>query len=761
MKLNLTSLTFSSKLESILLGSKENYTIQTVVYDTRKILNSAHSVFFALTGDFRNGHNFIEEAYKQGVRVFVVSETIVASLYPKAQFHQVKNTLSALQLLAKKHREQFTYPVIGITGSVGKTTVKEWLYHMLNGKFSIVRSPKSYNSQLGVALSILEMSHEHNLAIIEAGISQIDEMETLHAMIQPTIGVLTAFGSAHRQNFKSKEEHLHEKIRLFTGCKKVIINADITQNLIENCEKTIHSPLSFFPYNDQASIENGNLVLHVCRYLSLDEKSIQTRIKNLPRLALRMETFEGKNNTIIINDAYNADLDALIQSLEYQKSLAQHKKRVAIIGTEGLDNDQIKQIQANLHSFAIHHVYLLKQHELPPLEAIKDCVVLIKGTRNSQIQRIAKLFYLKKHKTRLEINLSAIKHNLTFWKNQLTPTSKLLVMLKASAYGSGAEKMAEFLEKNNVDYLGVAYVDEGVELRKNGITLPILVMNAEEDSFHDLIQYQLEPAIYSFDMLETFIKTLIDHQKEQFPIHLKVETGMHRLGFEIEELNRVIDVIQTQPEIKVKSVYSHLAASDNLTDTNYSLQQIELFERIYEKLEQRLAYPFMKHLLNSEGIVRFKGAQFDMVRLGIGLYGLSVDANISKNLQQAIGWKSIVSQIKTVEKGESVGYMRTFIAEKTTTIAIVPVGYADGFKRNLSQGKGRVYINKQACSTVGNVCMDMIMVDVTNKTVHEGDEVEIIGPHQHINQLAKQMQTIPYEVLTSFSKRLHRVYIEE
>jgi Alr-MurF fusion protein len=746
---------------SNIVGIQDDFVIQSVVYDSRKILDASSSVFFALIGDFRDGHAYLSNAYEQGVRVFVVSELRDFSLFPKAQFHQVKNTMSALQLLAKNHREQFSYPVIGITGSVGKTTVKEWLYHLLNGKYSIVRSPKSYNSQLGVALSLLEMSQEHNLALIEAGISHIDEMETLHAMIQPTIGVFTAFGSAHSQNFKSKEEHLWEKVRLFQGCQKVFIQPEIDLKLIKNGEKVTASNLPYFPFKDQASIENGDVVLRVCRYLSLEEQVIQERIKSLPRLALRMETFEGKNNTIIINDAYNADLDALNQSLEFQKSISTNKKRVALIGTEGLDEKQIEKIKENLSCFSLDSFHFLKNKEVPPLEKIKDSVVLIKGTRASQIQRIANLFHLKKHKTRLEINLSAIKHNLAFWRNQLEVKTKLLVMVKASAYGSGSEKMAEFLEKNNVDYLGVAYVDEGVELRKSGIKLPILVMNAEEDSLHDLIQYQLEPSIYSFELLEAFIKKLIDHQMEQFPIHLKFETGMNRLGFEMDEVNKVIDIIQTQPEIKVQSVYSHLADSDNLNDNSFSLQQIERFEHICYRFEQRLAYPFMKHLLNSEGITRFKGAQFDMVRLGIGLYGLSVDLNITKKLQQAIAWKSIVSQIKTVNKGESVGYSRTFVAQKNTTIAIIPVGYADGFKRSLSQGIGTVFIDGHACSTVGNVCMDMIMVDISDTNICKGAEVEIIGDYQNINQLAKQMQTIPYEVLTSFSKRLHRVYIDE
>lgn len=761
MKLHLTSSAFAVRIESLVLAWEEQYLIQTVAYDTRKILNPLQSVFFCLSGEFRDGHSFIEDAYRQGVRVFVVSEKVDVDLYPKAQFHLVKNSLLALQLLAKKHRQQFSYPVIGITGSVGKTTVKEWLYHLLNGRFSIVRSPKSYNSQLGVALSLLEMSHEHELAIIEAGISQPGEMESLHAMIQPTIGVFTAFASAHRQNFSSKEEHLAEKVRLFRACEKVFVNAKISINSIKNCEKTPVLRMAYFPFQDQASIENGSLAVAVCRYLNLSEPIIQERIKTLPRLALRMETFEGKNNTLIINDAYNADLDALNQSLEYQKSIAQNKKRVAIIGTDGLSDSQTQQIQQNLASFSIDKVYLVKQQELPPLEEINDAVVLIKGTRNSQIQGLANLFYLKKHKTRLEINLSAIKHNLNFWRSQLEAKTKLLVMVKASAYGSGSEKMAEFLEKNNVDYLGVAYVDEGVELRKNGIKLPILVMNAEEDGFHDLIHHELEPAIYSFEMLEVFIRALIDQQKEQYPIHLKFETGMHRLGFEIGEVNQVIDIIQTQPEIKVQSIYSHLADSDNLNDISYSLQQIEVFERICGKIEQRLAYPFMKHLLNTEGITRFKGAQFDMVRLGIGLYGLSVSEEISKKLQQAIMWKSIVSQIKIIKKGESVGYGRSFIAEKDTPIAIIPVGYADGFRRNLSQGRGGVYINGEYCPTLGNVCMDMIMVDITAKNVTVGEEVEIIGINQHINRLAKQMQTIAYEVLTSFSRRLHRVYIED
>ncbi len=765
MKLNLSSTDFAARTEASISGVSGDFTINSVAYDSRKILDPKDTVFLALGGEFRDGHQFLPDAYRQGIRLFVVSKSVDEKSFPEAQFFRVDSVLEALHKLARKHREQFTYPVVGITGSVGKTIVKEWLYHLLSDHFRVVRSPKSYNSKLGVALSLLEMNGDHNLALIEAGISQADEMRVLEQMITPDIGVFTAFATAHSQHFVSREEHLMEKEKLFTRSKKVFVSDSIPTNSIQNCEKVnpedFEEILSHSPFQDQASRQNLSLALAVCRHFGLADEELISRIKSLPRLALRMETFDGINDNLVINDAYNADLDALTQSLEYQLGLAGNRYRTAIIGVDGLSEQQVQKIRHKLKPYNLYQCFFVSDNEIPPLDQINHQVVLIKGTRASQIQRIARLFQLKKHKTRVEINLSAIKNNLNYFRALLHNECKVLVMVKASSYGSGAEKMAEFLEKNGVHYLGVAYADEGIELRKHGISLPILVMNAEEDSFEDLIQYQLEPAIYSFSMLEDFTRALIDLGLEQYPVHLKFDTGMRRLGFEPGEVDKVAELIQAQPEIRVKSIYSHLADSDNLRDKSFTEQQIRLFGKISSKLEQHLSYPFMKHILNSEGIQRFPEAQFDLVRIGIGLYGISVNPEVEKRIMKAISWKSMISQIKEIGPGESVGYSRTFVARKNMRIAIVPVGYADGFRRSLSRGRGGMFVNGTYCPVVGNVCMDMCMLDVTAVSCSEGDDVELIGPHQSIEKLADQMGTIPYEILTSLSKRLQRVYLEE
>jgi alanine racemase len=765
VKLNLSSTEFAKRTEARISGVTGDFTIDSVAYDTRKILNPKNTVFFALNGEFRDGHQYLGDAYKLGIRLFVVSQPIDKSSFPEAQFFTVNSGLKALQHLAQKHREQFTYPVVGITGSVGKTIVKEWLYHLLSDSFRIVRSPKSYNSKLGVALSLLEMSAEHNLALIEAGISQANEMHVLERMIAPTVGIFTAFASAHSQHFSSKEEHFQEKAKLFVRSRKVYAGNTIAVKSIKNCEKAdpeaFRSLTDLSPFRDEASLQNLSLAIAVAKHFGLSDSELVPKIKSLPRLALRMETFDGINNNLVINDAYNADLDALTQSLEYQLSLAGTKLRTAIIGVDGLTEQQIQKIKHKLKPYNLYQCFFVSDSEIPPIDQINHQVVLIKGTRASQIQRIARLFQLKKHKTRIEINLSAVKNNLSYFRSLLRPECKVLVMVKASSYGSGAEKMAEYLEKNGVHYLGVAYADEGIELRKHGVQLPILVMNAEEDSFEDLILHKLEPAIYSFSMLEEFTKALINIGLEQYPVHLKFDTGMRRLGFEPEEAGKVMDLVLAQPEILVKSVYSHLADSDNMREKAFTEEQIRIFREVCATIEQRIPYPFMKHILNSEGIQRFPDAQFDMVRIGIGLYGISINKEVEKQVRKAIAWKSVISQVKTIEAGESVGYSRTFVAKKQMQIAIVPVGYADGFRRSLSRGKGGMFVNGEYCRIVGNVCMDMCMLDISAVSCSEGDDVEIIGPQLSIEKLAEQMETIPYEILTSLSKRLQRVYLEE
>jgi len=768
LKLNLTIAQFVSAIQANEIIGQQEGIIQRVAYDTRKLSVMEQTVFFALPGKYRDGQTFIQEAYRKGVRNFVVTTTAGGENYPGATFFQVNNPLKALQRLATFHRNQFHLPVFIITGSVGKTMVKEWLYHVLSTTKKIVRSPKSFNSQLGVALSLLEINDTHELALIEAGISEPNEMQVLVDMINPTYGIFTAFGRAHAHNFSSKDVHLSEKLKAFTRCKTIWISKDIDLNesqkasisgevIVANSTKEL---VALLPFSDAVSKHNAALVFSVAMHFEKNTEMLKERVKTLPRLALRMETFQGINQCTIINDSYNLDLDALIQSLEYQLSISDNKKRVAIIATTGFSENQIVEIKLIISSFQLDAVYYLDSPTEVPVSEISDATVLIKGTRTAQLQKLVRLFQWKKHKTTLEIDLSAVKHNIDIYRSRIPDACRILAMVKASSYGSGAVTMARYLQKIGINYLGVAYADEGVELRKHGITLPILVMNAEEDGFDDIIQFQLEPAIYSFKMLDDFIKVLIREGIENYPVHLKFDTGMHRLGFEQEDLDELIAILQTQPEIKLQSVYSHLADADNVEDASFTLLQIKRFSAIIRYLDNVISYPYIKHLANSEAIANFPSIHLDMVRLGIGMYGHSSNVQLKNSLHQAISWKSVVSQVKSVQAGDSVGYSCNFVAQHPMKIAVIPIGYADGFRRSLSNGVGSVFIHGNDCPVVGNVCMDMTMVDVTALDVREGDAVEIIGEHQSLSSYAEKMQTIPYEVLTSVSSRVHRVYVE-
>lgn len=745
------------------LCGPSNFIIENVAFDTRKIVPSECLAFFALKGDFRDGNDFVNDAYRKGGRIFVVSR-MPNKPHKNAAYILVEDSLLALQKLAADHRSKFNYPVIAITGSNGKTTVKEWLYHLLSSKFRIIRSPKSYNSQLGVALSLLEM-HEHaDLAIIEAGISKAGEMDLLQKMIQPDYGIFTSFGSAHEEGFDSLEEHLDEKLKLFKDCKKTLLSSTI--KLTKNQLNTINGiainqvdylkELAFFPFNDRPSILSATIAIAAAK--SFGNIEIE-QIKTIPRLAMRMETFEGRDNSIIINDTYNLDFEALELSLEYQLSLADGKKRIVLIGLDDSHSQQ-QDILKKIKKYKPENYVVVNPGENPKID-ISNAVVLVKGTRKSEMQKLAARLRLKKHKTFLEINLSAIKHNIQIFKSNLKPTTKVLAMVKAQSYGAGLEKVGGYLEKQGIDYLGVAYPDEGVELRKSGVKIPILVMNPVEEGFEDCIKYHLEPAVFSFEQLNELLHELIFQGVQNFPIHLKIDTGMKRLGFDQRELPRLMEQIQAQPEIIIKGVYSHLADSDNRRDKRFTDLQIKRFIESCNYISKQSASTFMAHLLNSEGIANYPEAQFDMVRIGIGMYGVSSNPVTSKKLHPVVSWKSTVSQIKQVSKGESVGYSRSFVAEKDIDIAIIPVGYADGFRRSLSNGVGSVLINGVECAVIGRVCMDMIMVDVTKKYVKTGDRVEIIGNKVTLSKFSEKINSIPYEVLTSISKRVHRTYIEE
>ena len=763
MKLNLTYLEFCSIVDgSIISGSSEGV-IQQISYDSRKSISQSGAVFFALEGNYRDGHNFISEAHENGISCFVVSKE-QAQFFDGATYILVADTIRALQNLAKSHRQKFSYPIIAIAGSIGKTTVKEWLYHFLGSKYRVIRSPKSYNSQIGVAISLLNLHEECDFALIEAGISKPGEMQYLEQMIQPDYGILTSLKLSNKDNFESLDEMIKEQIKLFKHVKQTIISSNMQLsssymsdiNAVKIVDSDYSKEMLHFPFSDKGSIQSGIIAMASARFFSC--LALET-IKSLPRLALRLETFEGIDNSLIINDTYNLDLEALVYSLEHQLALAEKKKRIVIVGLDKqhlhLEELVIKKISA----FSPDEIHIVHPEEFPEI-SVKDAVVLIKGTRASEMEKFATKLKLKRHKTILEINLSALRHNISIFKSFLLPKTKILAMVKAQSYGAGLEKIGLYLEHLGVDKLGVAYSDEGLELRKAGVKIPILVMNPEEDGFETCIRYQLDPAIYSFEQLNDLTHELIASNIQDFPIHLKIDTGMNRLGFETTDIQKLIEYIQAQPEVKIESVYSHLADADNRKDLQFTKNQISKFKLVCQELQQHFQN-FYIHLLNSEGIVNYSSSQFDMVRVGIGMYGISKAPEISKKLLPVLKWKSVVSQIKVISKGESVGYSCSFVADKSYTIAIIPLGYADGFKRSLSNGNGGVFIQGNYCPTVGRVCMDMIMVDISNIYAEVGEEVEIIGENQQIGQLAEKLDTIPYEIMTSISNRVHRVYIEE
>jgi alanine racemase len=768
LKLNLHLVDFASAVNGTVHGLGIEGTIDDVLIDTRKINDSKASVFFALRGEFRDGHQFIESAIEKGIKYLVVNKLPGSELIECATYIEVADTTKALQDLAAYHRQKFTYPLIAITGSAGKTTVKEWLYHLLADSKKIIRSPKSYNSQIGVPLSLLELHDNVDLALIEVGISRPGEMEKLEQIVKPSLGIFTSFGRAHEENFVSNSQHLEEKLALFKHSAFTIFPESITlskeQALSIHGEKAMEfnykKMLAHCPFQDKISLQNAMLAIAAACHI-IGEKNLHvSRIESLPRLALRLELFEGIHGNTIINDTYNLDLDALKHSLEYQLTIAENKPRVVIIG---LDEDNFfkkSEIEKIVQSYHTDKYFIVSEKDEISAN-FKNSIVLLKGTRNMNMQRYVKLFRLKSHKTLVEFDLTNLKENLTVFKNSLNPGVKLLAMVKAQSYGSGVEKMASFLSNQGIDYFGVAYADEGVELRNEGITAPVLVMNAEEEGFENCIQHHLEPAIFSFRQLENFIKDLIISGVSNFPVHIKIDTGMKRLGFELDQLQLLADMLKSQPEIRVKSIYTHLAESDNLRDSRFTNLQISRFNQAYEFLSKALNYPIFRHVLNSEGISNYQEVQYEMVRLGIGMYGISSNPQTKRMLKPVISWVSAISQVKTIQKGDSVGYNRTFIAKEAGKIAVIPVGYADGFRRSLSNGKGGVFIKGQFCPTMGRVCMDMIMVDVTGLAVQEGDRVEIIGEHQPIEKLAKLMDTIPYEVMTGISKRVHRVYLED
>lgn len=757
MRLNYSVDTCSSCFGTGAQGPAER-TITHIIYDTRKIQVTEGAVFFALKGAFREGEHFLNDALQKGVHMLVVPTATRFAFPEDATVWYVDDVLHALQELARYHRSLFKGRLIAVTGSVGKTTFKEWLFHSLQEQsFKVIRSPKSFNSQLGVALSLLELNEFADLAIIEAGISLPGEMARLEEMIAPDWGVLTALGSAHLENFPDAQALRAEKLKLFRRCEKVFVPETLVKDDVVNvvsCPAYVSNKF-LSGYGDMLGVLK--IVLEALNVTTDFEETAA----HLPTLALRMEVFEGINGNTIINDTYNLDKDALSEALHVLRQQDASKQQVVILGIADGYPQLKEELTQLVNSFGVDRLIVIGEGEAIPWESISNAAVLVKAHRKLHVEREVAKGKARQHLTYVEINWSALKHNLSVYKSRLKPGTRLLSMVKADAYGTGAVNIGLFLQNNGIDYLGVAFADEGVELRRNGITLPIVVMNPDVSNAAQFIDFNLEPAIYSFEQLDRFLSELILLDAAQVPVHLKFDTGMHRLGFAPADKEKVLAILKAQPEVTVRGIYSHLADADNPDNAAFTEFQLEQFNEIVGFFRENLVGDFLAHVLNSEGALRYSDKALDMVRIGISMYGYTENRQLRQSLQPAVRWFSKVSQVKTVPAGDTIGYGRTFRAGKDMCIAIVPVGYADGFRRSLSNGAGAVYIQGKRCAVVGRVCMDMIMVDVDALEVNYNEEVEIIGTHQTMETLAGSMNTIPYEVLTGLSQRMQRVYVND
>ncbi|MBL7848748.1 MAG: bifunctional UDP-N-acetylmuramoyl-tripeptide:D-alanyl-D-alanine ligase/alanine racemase [Cyclobacteriaceae bacterium] len=801
---------FATLVSGRLIQLPKDRKIETLVTDSRKPVISEASVFFAIRGERHDGHRYLMELYRMGLRQFVVESAVNVSAMPEANVVEVDSTLTALQQLAIHHRSQFTIPVVGITGSNGKTTIKEWLFQVLSPDIRVIKNPGSYNSQIGVPLSVWGMNESHNLAIFEAGISTTGEMEKLKAIIQPTIGIFTNLGTAHSEGFYSIQEKGNEKARLFKDCKLTLYCND--HPLVEESLRRIDIPTLSWGFNEKADIrverleptrfritltdqsfelilpfqdpsmqENAFHVVAFMIYQGYPPVVIQERISHLRAVPMRLELKQGVHRSLLIDDSYNNDLAGLKISLDFLYS--QQKSRKVLILSDllqsGLEEDQlIKRIdsllKSDLTSFIGVGPVLSKYHDTFPhgqffpstdaflnqldLAQFADSAVLIKGARPFQFERVVRRLQRKAHGTVMEINLTAMVHNLNYFKSRLKPETKIMAMVKAFAYGSGSEEVANLLQFHRVDYLGVAFADEGVELRKNNITLPIMVMNPSEESFDVMLQHHLEPEVYSLRLFHALLEFL---SGRPCSIHLKIDTGMRRLGFVPEDLEEVESLLKQNRHIRVASIFSHLSGADESTHDAFSDNQAKEFIAIADRLEKVLGYRPLRHLLNSPGILRFPQYQFDMVRLGIGLYGIDPTEQGTASLQPVVTLKTIISQIKHAKPGDTIGYGRRGKVSSASTIATLAIGYADGFSRRFSNGNGNVLIHGKLAPVKGNVCMDMTMVDITGIPAKEGDEAIIFGPGLPLQQVAQWIETIPYEILTSTSDRVKRVFFAE
>ena len=814
--MNYTAKQIAEITGSQLIG-EENLHIKNIAYDSRTLFSVNDTAFLAINTSKNSGEKYIQSAIEKGIDI-IISEHHFPQ-YENITWIIVKNSIEFLQKIAKYHLNQFDLKTIGITGSNGKTIVKEWLYQSLFHDYATVKSPKSFNSQLGLPLSLLEISKKHQLGIFEVGISKPNEMIILEDLFSPQIGILTHIGAAHSSNFDSVEELIDEKIKLFVNSETIIFNGD--NELVVNKITEIYSSkkltsFGFKDYNDvfikndwkdrskeieiqyfdehfsvpvyqrdEATISNVLCVICVLKEFGFENSKIIQKLNSLKSVEMRLESVNGIRNNLIINDSFNLDLDSL--KIAFQNINEYNKPNKALILTdfvEGKNADQLYHEVAFLTNEQNFNSVFLIGDEITKLERlfeattftfnntseliesvnlhqIEDHLILLKGARKFEIDKVKSYLELQKHDTVLEVNLNSILHNINVHKALLKPKTKMMAMVKAYSYGLGGYEIAEFLQHHHIDYLGVAYADEGVDLRKSGITTPIMVMNPEQHSYNIIIDFNLEPEIYSFRVLELFNEKLIQKGiQHRYPIHIKLETGMHRLGFKKDELPKLIDKLNAM-NVKVKSIFSHLSSSDDDQEKKYTLEQIHIFNGNSLALITGLNDQPIRHILNTSGIVNFSDYQFDMVRIGIGMVGISANSEIKKQLKSAVIFKTVISQISEIKEGDSVGYNRKFKTEKNTNIATIPVGYADGIPRLIGNNVGFVGIRNNLFPIVGNVCMDMMMIDLGDFMVKEGEEVIIFNSNPSLEEFAGYCKTISYEVLTSISRRVKRIYIKD
>ena len=805
--------------------------------DSRKIDRPAESLFIALKTNLRDGHKFIADAYEKGVRNFLVSESVDTAAYPATNFIGVKDTLAALQQIVAGYRKLFDIPVIGITGSNGKTVVKEWLYQLLSAKYSAIRSPKSYNSQIGVPLSVWLLNAENDIGIFEAGISQPGEMEKLERMIAPEIGIFTNIGEAHSEGFLNVRQKINEKLILFRYAKQLVyckdypeLNECIAQYAHQlNSHNNSETALELFtwsqkteanlqvesivreadgtiisakykqkkieiriPFTDPASVENAINCWCVLLILNMEQDVIQAGMQHLQPVSMRLELRHGINDCTIINDSYNSDLTSLLIALDYLEQQKQHHSHTVILSDMFQigkpDAELYEEVAAlvsrkNIHRFIgigsslyknkasfrkyknLRSIFFkstedfLKNFHLLTFE--KEAI-LLKGARVFAFEKIDVLLEQKVHRTIMSIKLSALTHNLNVFRGHVGKGVKTMAMVKAFGYGSGSYEIAHLLQYSGVEYLSVAYTDEGIELRKAGITMPIMVMSPDAISFDRMIAWKLEPEIFSFRSLEAFLHIAQTLQVQSYPIHIKLDTGMHRLGFMESEIEELSYQLEMNTAVKVASIFSHLAASEDAGMDDFTLRQAAAFEKMSAKISARLKERPLFHLCNSAGIARHPELHYDMVRLGLGLYGIEGSGTLQNELKQISTLKTTIAQIKTVPAGDTIGYNRKGKAVNETRMGIICIGYADGYHRAMGNGKAHVLIHGKEAKIIGVICMDMCMVDLSNiPEAKEGDEVVVFGPGLPVTQLAEWAGTIPYEIMTGISQRVKRVYVNE